>query len=194
MADVNHDTYDHTGIPGAAPAEIVDIPTAETNAALVLAPDGAGGVEFRAEAGAAGALLASKYYKPATQQNPSTASTTLVDVDATNLAVTFTAPASGKVIVRLQAGCYNTGNYGQFGVREGTTNIAVGRVNANNAAGPTAVRSFLITGISAGSHTYKFAFSAGGSGGTMNLYYQTDDPAVASASIGPASIEVWAAA
>lgn len=36
---------------GAAPTEILDIPTAETDDTLVLAPDGAGGVEFRAETG-----------------------------------------------------------------------------------------------------------------------------------------------
>lgn len=35
-----------------SPADIIDIPTAETDASLVLAPDGVGGVEFRAETGA----------------------------------------------------------------------------------------------------------------------------------------------
>lgn len=35
-------------------ADILDLPTAETNTALVLAPDGAGGVEFRAETGGGG--------------------------------------------------------------------------------------------------------------------------------------------
>jgi hypothetical protein len=50
-----HDAHDHTGVPGAgAPADILDLPTAETDDALVLAPDGAGGVEFRAEAGGPG--------------------------------------------------------------------------------------------------------------------------------------------
>lgn len=54
MAD--HDTHDHTGIPGvvAAITDIIDIPTVETDDTLVLAPDGAGGVEFRAEAGGGG--------------------------------------------------------------------------------------------------------------------------------------------
>ena len=36
------------------PADIVDIPTAETDTTLVLAPDGLGGVEFRAETGGGG--------------------------------------------------------------------------------------------------------------------------------------------
>ena len=39
---------------GGSVAEITDIPTAELDDTLVLAPDGAGGVEFRAEAGGAG--------------------------------------------------------------------------------------------------------------------------------------------
>ena len=39
---------------GAAVADIVDIPTAEMDDTLVLAPDGAGGVEFRAETGGSG--------------------------------------------------------------------------------------------------------------------------------------------
>lgn len=37
-----------------SPADILDLPTAETDASLVLAPDGAGGVEFRAETGSGG--------------------------------------------------------------------------------------------------------------------------------------------
>ena len=45
-----------TGI-GGTPAEIVDIPTAEMDDSLVLAPDGMGGVEFRAEAGGGGGTL-----------------------------------------------------------------------------------------------------------------------------------------
>jgi hypothetical protein len=40
--------------PNAGPADILDLPTAETNGALVLAPDGVGGVEFRAESGGGG--------------------------------------------------------------------------------------------------------------------------------------------
>jgi hypothetical protein len=47
-----HDATDHTGIPGVgAPADITDIDTAETDTALRLAPDGAGGVEWAATSG-----------------------------------------------------------------------------------------------------------------------------------------------
>jgi hypothetical protein len=40
--------------PTGGGTEILDTPTAETDTALVLAPDGAGGVEWRAEAGGGG--------------------------------------------------------------------------------------------------------------------------------------------
>lgn len=51
-----HEDIDHSGLTGipAAITEITDIATAEMDDALVLAPDGAGGVEFRAEAGGGG--------------------------------------------------------------------------------------------------------------------------------------------
>jgi hypothetical protein len=41
---------------GGSVADILDLPTAETDDTLVLAPDGAGGVEFRAEAGGGGSI------------------------------------------------------------------------------------------------------------------------------------------
>lgn len=54
-----------TGIGGAI-ADILDLDTAETDDTLVLAPDGAGGVEFRAEAGGA-AHVGAKAYNSGTQ-------------------------------------------------------------------------------------------------------------------------------
>ena len=45
-------------ISGSSVADITDIPTAEMDDSLVLAPDGAGGVEFRAEVGGSGLTVA----------------------------------------------------------------------------------------------------------------------------------------
>jgi len=45
------DEIDVTGLPGSGSGNIEDLPTAEMDDTLVLAPDGAGGVKFRAEAG-----------------------------------------------------------------------------------------------------------------------------------------------
>jgi len=54
------DEVDVTGLPGSGGGpggNIEDLPTAEMDDALVLAPDGAGGVEFRAESGGGGSGL-----------------------------------------------------------------------------------------------------------------------------------------
>jgi hypothetical protein len=86
MAD--HDTHDHTGVPGAgSPTEITDIPTTEMDDTLVLAPDGAGGVEFRAEAGG-GALAFGMATKTAQQ---TTSSSSFADI--TSLSVTLSTGA-----------------------------------------------------------------------------------------------------
>lgn len=53
------DSGEATGVKWAAnagAADILDLPTVETDTSLVLAPDGAGGVEFRAEVGGGSAL------------------------------------------------------------------------------------------------------------------------------------------
>ena len=47
--------------PASGVSDILDLPTAETDATLVLAPDGAGGVEFRAESGGGGGGLTPLY-------------------------------------------------------------------------------------------------------------------------------------
>jgi hypothetical protein len=72
-----------SGAVGGGVADILDLPTAETDTTLVLAPDGAGGVEFRAETGGGGSVAApgfigAKAYNSATQTvNNTTASLTL---------------------------------------------------------------------------------------------------------------------
>lgn len=204
MAD--HDTHDHTGIPGVgasgavttsgltmATARLLGRTTASSGAIEEISVGSgltlSGGSLSASGGGGTTELLGRTFWNPGSQQNPNTTSTTLVDVDATNLAVTFTAPASGNVLVRVEAAIV-ANNWGVFGVREGTSILAEGRVQGNSAGSGSAVRSFLITGVSAGSHTYKFGFSAGASGGTMNIYANAQ---TTSGSVGPASIEVWAA-
>lgn len=54
LAKASGTDFDTEWVSAAAETEILNIPTAETNAALVLAPDGVGGVEFRAESGGPG--------------------------------------------------------------------------------------------------------------------------------------------
>jgi hypothetical protein len=86
-------------------------------------------------------------------------STSMVDVDATNAAVTFTAPASGNVKVTCEGfGASDAGNYLKIGLRESTSNIAGPAlvVNASASGGRFSV-TFWLTGVSAGSHTYKMS-------------------------------------
>lgn len=49
-------TWATWAVLGSAIADVLDLPTAEMNAALVMAPDGAGGLQFRAEAGGGGGM------------------------------------------------------------------------------------------------------------------------------------------
>ncbi len=138
---------------------------------LLYSKDDAGAETALGATSAATELLA---YKKTTSGDVTTTSTTLADADATNLAVTFTAPASTNVLVRLSARCAvtagNVGDYVSWGVRESTTDVAgsagntiVMRIDVAPATRVTyqwVSIAFVITGISAGSHTYKWSHAA----------------------------------
>lgn len=118
------------------------------------------------------------------------ASATLTDMDATNASVTFTAPASGNVLIHASVLSSNSTVNGAtvyFGLRESTTDLATVYV-VNASVGEVGVASrrsvtFYLTGISAGSHTYKLAHSAS-SGSTSTFTGPL---------FGRVVIEVWAA-
>jgi hypothetical protein len=121
------------------------------------------GVKWAAASGGggSGALLGSHVYRPASQTIVSdvTNSATLVDADATNAAVTFTAPSSGEVLVRLSAGGYHDGgSVGTcyWGLREGNTQLQEALTISGQILYGHFTVTFLLTGISAGSHTYKW--------------------------------------
>ena len=103
--------------------------------------------------------------------NQTTTSATEADVDATNAVITFTAPASGNVVVAATCtvNISAANNNAFFGLREGTTNLGSGLTFA--CQGQTATQQEILvpwkmylTGISAGSHTYKLAFAVNGGG------------------------------
>lgn len=92
---MKHEDIDHTGITGAgSPTEITDIPTAEMDDTLVLAPDGAGGVEFRAETGGSAGVDAA--HTKRTAGDLTLNSTTWANVD-TGMDITLPA-ATGDLI------------------------------------------------------------------------------------------------
>lgn len=143
-------------------------------------------LEWAAPAGGSAELLAAIAYAHATVDTSlSTTSTTAVDVDATNLAVTFTAPASGIVLVDLNALCFRqTGGFQCWGLREGTTDIvapvAITSTDQTVRLGVT----LRLSGVSAGSHTYKWSWKQSAAG-TSTLRHGP--------LYGPALMRVWAA-
>ena len=93
----------------------------------------------------------------------STTSSTGTDLDATNLAVTFTVPASGSVWVELEAFGHSGGNNTlDFLLREGASAVAgTERAASYGSTSSTPERfhiTLLVTGLTpAASHTWKFA-------------------------------------
>lgn len=118
-------------------------------------------------------------------------SASLADVDATNMKVTFTAPVSANVLVRLTASCSAGVGAAQcylvWGLRESTTNIMAGGIahrNPNDTSSDQFVGAslvFVLLGIAPGAHTYKWAYSV--SAGTATIKANANLPAV---------MEVWA--
>jgi hypothetical protein len=155
---------------------------------LIHVKDSAGAVTSPYAAGA-GTLLG---YDVNTSGDETTSGATLADVDATNAAVTFTAPASGNVLVRLSASASpgSTANAFQtWGLREGSSDIAgavaesivVRCATAGTEQYIGATKVFVLTGISAGSHTYKWSWAQSSGTGTMRANASS-----------PAVMEVWA--
>lgn len=141
----------------------------------------------------AGGLIGINVYHPSTRQLYSTTSATFADVDATNMAVTFTAPASGNVLVRLSAWCdLATASWFYWALRESTTNLGTPTVVARGSSQGFATIAFYLTGLSAGSHTYKWAFATDGTSGQAGRIWAGNGNSSGQES-GPATMEVWAA-
>lgn len=83
-------------VTGITVAEILDIPTAETDDTLVLAPDGAGGVEFRAETGGGGGPV---YDIERYTAGDITISTTTAGADLSGVADVVVAAATGDLLM-----------------------------------------------------------------------------------------------
>jgi hypothetical protein len=97
--------------------------------------------------------------------------TSFVDVDATNAAVTFIVPSSGKVLIEVEAPEASYGNAAQvgsgyWGLRESTTDVSSGGLYMSAAQGVAAGAaiytrkraSFTIIGLTPGdTHTYKWS-------------------------------------
>lgn len=140
--------------------------------------------------GTSAAVLAAASYNPATSASVTHNATSYADLDATNLVVTFEAPESGNVIVRLSTLCMPPGG-GQtmfWAVRAGTT--VVDQSLSWIAQGTTSERrnaNLRITGLTpAQSYTWKWCWK-GSSTGTMTAYWGQSD------GYGPATMVVESA-
>lgn len=146
----------------------------------------------------AGLPLARVSYKPATETVASATSTSLVDVDATNLAITFTATTSAVDVVLEGTSMNDTAVAATiWGLRSGTTEVGEQRLvnwatNSPSGTPRTRVRTaFRVSGLTPGnSYTYKWAYRT--TAGTAYLGYGTSTGTGTSLSYGPAIMEVYA--
>lgn len=152
---------------------------------LIYQSDGATWSTWATLGGAGGGMLASTIYDPATKVDASISSGTFADVDATNLAVAFTVPASGKVLVRLNGYAAAGANGISWGLREGTTNLDDRLVRYQDEGGSSA--TFVISGLTPdAAKTYKWSHARTVGSTTVITQYGGIQ--------GAAVMEVWAAA
>lgn len=124
-----------------------------------------------------------------TGSNVTSVSTSLTDIDAVNYAITFTAPASGNVVVIMSGTAQldtSTGKLYYWGLREGSTDLQAKTIDDSFGTGVYHYRAvrFYITGLTPGSsHTYKGAHKRT-TGATFGIVGGSDDPRI---------LEVWEA-
>lgn len=145
-----------------------------------------------ASSSSGGGLLALTQYTPGSYTAMATTSTTFVDLDATNAVVTFTAPASGKVLVRLTARVKApVGTVPYFNLRDSGGDVAgTSRFTHDGDASSRYLYVSLpihVTGLTSGnSYTWKWGW-ASSSGSTVNVERGAGPPSI------PLTMEVWAA-
>lgn len=147
------------------------------------------------------ALLAGTLYDPAVAvSKATTAALAMTALDTTNLRLTFTAPASGRVLVRLQGTLHGATTYPQIqlGVLEGSTVkgrvTPAGLMNGNLAATSflTVEALFVVTGLTAGaSLTWDAAYGVETVVASTGLKYGGPNNTTANDAFGGFAFEVW---
>lgn len=144
-------------------------------------------------------LLAAKSYNPAsiTSLSSTANTTTFQDIDATNLAVTFMAPASGQVLLRLTGLVSRTGTSANtdvyWNVRDSSGDVSgVGaRVLTSTGSYLTATTSQVISGLVPNqSYTWKWGHRTATAGADWQANLRVGG-SVATAGYGPATMEIW---
>jgi hypothetical protein len=161
-------------------------PTGATGATGPTGPIGPGG---------GSGLLAALQYNPTANTEVTTTSQTPVDVDATNLSVTFSAPSSGRVLVRLTAiprGASGGSPSAAWCLRDGSSVVANSKGDMTSSLSNERMSLVtLVTGLTSGnSYTYKWGHALNNGSGTVAIRYGGND---AIGCHGPAVMEVWSA-
>lgn len=145
-------------------------------------------------------LLGSIMYDPAVAvTQAASANLAITALDTTNLRITFTAPASGNVHIRLQGVIEGATTFPQvlLGVLEGATVVGrsapIGGLKTTAlATGQLAIQAeFVITGLSAGSHTYDAAYGVETAVAATSLRYGGPNDTTANNAYGGFLFEVW---
>lgn len=146
-------------------------------------------------------LLGNTQYAPGTQAPYTISATTLTAVDATNLTVNFTAPASGNVLVKLSTMVVSTnvtaGSDLVFGLinqatagKVGTEATAMFQQGTADEAGVVITTTHKITGLTPGTaYTLQWGAYLGSAGHGFTLY--VGDRTTAAVPSAPATMEVY---
>lgn len=150
------------------------------------------------------ALLTSAGYDPATAGTFSVhALSAMTAIDTTNLRLTFTAPANGTVQVRIRTCTHGSTTTSQIllGVLEGSTVVArqspaCGQMTNLATARMGREATFVVSGLSAGSHTWDAACAVQVVDGSSasNIRYGGPDNTTANDAWGSFEFEIWDAA
>lgn len=136
-------------------------------------------------------VLALTNYNPAVNTTVSTSSTTGVDVDPTNLTVTFTVPPSGKVQYIQKAGAFVTGSVAYWWSVRDTSGNNISGTRGRVSGASTHQSQVAIsqeTGLTPGA-TVTRRWGHGASGASGSIRYGDDG---SSDPFGPAVMEVLA--
>lgn len=162
--------------------------------------DAWGGLQF--EIWETPGLLGAKMYDPGTAVSKSTASLlAMTAMDTTNLRITFTAPASGEVLVRLRGPVHGASTFPQilFGVLDGATVRARtaplgGLKNTAVATAQLALESeAVVTGLTPGnSYTWDAAYAVQVAVASTGIKYGGPDDSTTDNAWGGFAFEIWA--
>jgi hypothetical protein len=156
-----------------------------------------------ASSASAASLLARQQYAPGTLATLTTSSGSLVAIDTTNLTVSFTAPASGAVLVRLSGAIKGaSGATVPSGVVWGLCVHSTTTPAGDSAMVPvtstflasTAQADILITGLTPSTvYQYDWAWAAPGANPNLLAQAVSTSGAQSTAQGSPAVMEVWSA-